>query len=95
MNEVEQIEHGLWRHRVGFGFIATFLLFVCVLLPFTVASVVDELLGPPEGHVFRVPEDAAPPAPTHTRLHIAVAALDDFQQLATLRVSRIGFEKCT
>src|SRR5438046_1676564 len=62
------------------------------MLPFSLASVVDELLGPPEGRIYRVPDPPPPEAPTHTRLHVAIAALDDFQQLATLRVS--GHHAC-
>jgi ABC-type multidrug transport system fused ATPase/permease subunit len=77
----------LLRHRLAFALIGTLLLFIFALLPFTVASVVDELLGPPEGRIFYVPGPSVAAAPTHTRLHVAMAALDDFQQLATLRVS--------
>ena len=67
--------------------IATLLLFIVTLIPFTVASVVDELAGPPEGRLYFVPGPDIPAEANHTRLHVAVAALDDFQQLATLRVS--------
>jgi hypothetical protein len=67
--------------------IATLLLFISVLIPFTLASVVDELAGPPEGRLYYVPGPDVHAETNHTRLHVAVAALDDFQQLATLRVS--------
>jgi hypothetical protein len=74
-------------HRVAFMLIATLLLGVLTMLPFTVASVVDELTGPPEGRIYYVPGSEVAAATTHTRLHVAIASLDDFQQLATLRVS--------
>jgi len=89
---LRQIDKSLLQHRVAFALIATLLLCILAMLPFTVASVVDELLGPPEGRVYYVPGATVPAAATHTRLHVAVAALDDFQQLATLRVS--GHHQC-
>jgi hypothetical protein len=87
-----RVNKKLFRHRVAFALIAALLLSIFALVPFTVASVVDELLGPPEGRIFYVPGPAVQAASNHTRLHIAVAALDDFQQLATLRVS--GHHQC-
>lgn len=81
------VDRRLLRHRVAFALIATVLLCVVALLPFTVASVVDELTGPPEGRIYYVPGPSVPAAATHTHLHVAIAALDDFQQLVTLRVS--------
>ena len=85
---MEQVEAGLVRYRVAFAMIATLVLFILVVLPFSVASVVEDILGWAEGRVF--PLSVAPhssAAATHTSLHIAVVAVDEVQQLATLRVS--------
>jgi hypothetical protein len=61
---------------------------IAVTLPFSMGSIMDDVLGPPGGRSFAlsaVPRDSA--APTHTDLHLAVVALDEVQLLATLRVS--------
>ncbi len=76
------------RYQVAFGLIATLLLFLLVMLPFSVASVVTDVLGPPEGHRFPIPPGPAPPeASTFSRLNVAVVAIDEMQGLVTLRVS--------
>jgi hypothetical protein len=69
------------------------LLTIIVTLPFTLASVVDEVLGPVTGKVvplLRVPPAAL--APVHSRLHLAVTHIDEIQLLASLRVS--GHHTC-
>ena len=63
------------------------MLAIIVTLPFSLASVVDDMLGP-AGRVFpvlRVPP--AEIAPAHSRLHLAVTNVDEVQLLATLRIS--------
>jgi hypothetical protein len=76
------------RYQLAFGLIATLLLFLLATLPFSVASVVTDVLGPPEGHHFPIPPGPAPPeASSFSRLNVAVVALDETQGLVTLRVS--------
>jgi hypothetical protein len=77
---------GRVRHGVGVLLTATLLLSVVVMLPLLLSSVGEELIGRPDGVTYLLsPRDA--PAPTHTRLHIAVAALDEQQRLVSLRIS--------
>jgi hypothetical protein len=77
---------GLLRHRIGVLLTATLLLSVVVLLPFLFSSVSREMIGNPDGETYALtPRDE--PAPTHSRLHVAVAALDEQQRLVSLRVS--------
>ena len=54
------------HHRVGFGFAATIVLVLLVLLPFAVGSALSEILEPPRFSSFSItpPEDRRPP---HTR----------------------------
>jgi hypothetical protein len=82
-----------WHYRVAFAAATTLLLLTAVMLPLTVASVVQEVLGPPQRERFVVsslPHTAS--APTHTDLHLAVIALNETQQTATLRVT--GYHVC-
>jgi hypothetical protein len=73
--------------------IATIILFVLVTLPFTVASVYDDIFGPPDGEQLSIPAGpVGPPAPTHSRLHVAATALNELPRLLTLRVS--GYHVC-
>ena len=79
---------GPLRYRIAFSFIATLLLLIIVTLPFSVGSILDDVLGPPEGHTYTlsaVPHSSA--APTHTDLHLAVVSVDEVELLATLRAS--------
>ncbi len=77
-----------WRYRVAFVGSAMLMLGIVVTLPFSLASVVDDVVGPATGRVLpllRVPPAAI--AADHSRLHVAVTELDEVQLLATLRVS--------
>jgi hypothetical protein len=83
-------ERGGGRVFYRAAFIATaFLVFaVIVTLPFSVRSIVDDLLGSVTGRVIPVtttPASAA--AATHINAHIAIVALDESQLQATIRVS--------
>jgi hypothetical protein len=76
------------RYRVAFGITATIMLAIVVTLPFSVAGVVDDLLGPPSGKVIAITDTPhAAAAPTHSRVHVAFVALDEIELLATLRIS--------
>ncbi len=82
-----------WHYRIAFALTASLLLLTLALLPMTVADVVESILGGVEGRPFAlstIPHDAA--APTHTDLEVTATALDEVQQLVTLRVS--GYHIC-
>jgi hypothetical protein len=85
---LKEVQAGLLRCRVALGLIATLLLFIVVTLPFSVADVLSDIAGSPYGGRFPLPAGSeVPPAPTHTRLNLALVALDETQQLVTVRVS--------
>jgi len=85
---VWHVEAELLKYRVVLTLIATLVLFVLVVLPFSVASMVDDLFASPDGRVFRISEvPPGGPAATHSNLHVTVATLDEVQRLVTLRVS--------
>lgn len=72
------------------AFVATGILLAVVIttLPFSVRSIVDDLLGAISGRVIPItttPASAA--ASTHINAHIAVVAIDETSLVATLRVS--------
>ena len=81
------------QYRIAFVGTALLLLGIIVTLPFSLASVVDEVLGPATGKVIpllRVPPAAL--APVHSRLHLAVTHIDEIKLLASLRAS--GHHTC-
>jgi hypothetical protein len=81
------------RYRVAFFVTALVVLGIVVTLPFSVKSVVDDVLGPAEGRVIQItPRASGPPAPDSTKLHIAVTSIDETQLAATLRVA--GHHSC-
>jgi hypothetical protein len=83
-----------WRYRIAFVAATMLLLGIIVTLPFSLGGVVDEVLGPATGRIIpliRAP--AAALAPSHTRLHLAVIAVDEVRLVATLRVS--GHHTCS
>lgn len=74
------------RYRAAFFVTALVTLGIVVTLPFSVKSVVDDVLGPVEGRIVQI----RPPGPVeadHTKLHMAVIALDEVQLAATIRVA--------
>ena len=76
------------RYQFAFALIATLLLLLVVMLPFSVASVVTDVLGPPEGRRYPIPGDQpTPTAPHFSRLNVDVIGLDETAGLITLRVS--------
>lgn len=76
------------RYRVAFAITATVMLAIAVTLPFSVAGIVDDLLGPPTGKVIAITDTPhAAAAPTHSRVHVAFVALDEIELMATLRIS--------
>jgi hypothetical protein len=74
------------RHRLGFLAVAVFLLVVVLLLPFSVGSVISDVVSPQANHIYTLtPPD--PRAATTTLLNLNVIGLDEWLQLATVRVS--------
>jgi hypothetical protein len=81
------------RYRVAFFVTALVALGIIVTLPFSVKSVVDDILGPSTGRVIQIrPHGLYPPEANHTKLHLAVIAIDEVQLTATLRVA--GHHQC-
>jgi len=81
------------RYRVAFFVTALVAVGVVVTLPFSVKSVVDDVLGPSTGRVIQItPRGSGPPEPNHTKLHLAVTSIDEVQLVATVRVS--GHHHC-
>jgi hypothetical protein len=62
-----------FRYRVAFFVTALVALGLVVTLPFSVKSVVDDVLGPATGRVVHItPRESGPPPPNYTKLHLAV-----------------------
>ena len=76
------------RFRIAFFLTSLVALSVIVTLPFSVKSVVDDILGPVTGRVVKISRDRPDAAHrNHTKLHMALVAIDETQLLATIRVS--------
>jgi len=92
------------RYRVAFFVTALVTLALVVTLPFSVKSVVDDVLGPATGRVIPITPRRSDPLvttaserlrnrePSYTKLHLAVTSIDEVQLLATIRVS--GHHRC-
>ena len=85
------------RYRVAFFLTALVTLVLVVTLPFSVKSVVDDILGPATSRVTQITSRGSglPSGreASYTKLHLAVTAIDEVQLLATIRVS--GHHRCT
>ena len=82
------------QYRAGFAITAMLLLAIAVTLPFSLASMVDDVLGPSTGMVFPLMKHPrASMAPTFSRLHLAVTSIDETRLTATVRVS--GHNTCS
>jgi hypothetical protein len=75
------------RLRIAFFVTAIMLLGIAVILPFSVQSVVDDVLGPATGHVVRITPPVASGVGDYCRLHLAAIGMDETQLLATLRLA--------
>src|ERR1700747_3457900 len=76
------------RFRIAFFLTALVALSLIVTLPFSVKSVVDDILGPVTGRVIKISRDRPDTAHrNHTKLHMAMVGIDETQLLATIRVS--------
>jgi hypothetical protein len=67
--------------------VATLLLFILAMLPFMVASIVENIVGPPSGRIFPLSAPRESADGSHTHLHVTVVQIDETQLVATLRVS--------
>jgi len=86
-DEVERRARRL-RLRIAFFLTAFVALSVVVTLPFSVKSVVDDILGPVTGRVVKISRDRPDEAHrNHAKLHLAMVAIDETQLLVTTRVS--------
>jgi hypothetical protein len=84
----DRVERMLLRHDVALALIAAMLLFMLATLPFTLVSLLENLTRAPADRIYAVSDQAYPPAAvTHSRLHIAIVAIDEVAQVASLRVS--------
>src|SRR5262245_11859170 len=93
------------RYRAAFFLTALVTVALVVTLPFSVKSIVDDILGSATGRVIQITPRGAEPANTalperlrsreanYTKLHLAVIAIDEVELLATIRVS--GHHRCT
>src|SRR5215510_8942940 len=76
------------RFRIAFFVTSLVALSVIVTLPFSVKSVVDDILAPVTGRVVRMSADRHDVSNrNHTKPHMATVAIDERQLLATIRVS--------
>jgi hypothetical protein len=92
------------RYRVAFFVTVLVVVSLVVTLPFSVKSVVDDVLGPATGRVFQFSRPGSGALetstserlrgrdPDYTKLHLAVISIDEVQLLATVRVS--GHHRC-
>src|SRR5499426_4373853 len=78
-----QTERPLLRYRLAFFGTALITLALVVTLPFSVKSVVDDVLGSATGRVIPItPRGSGLPETNHTKLHLAVTSIDEVQLLA-------------
>jgi len=76
------------RFHIAFAITGALMLAIAVILPFSVQSIVDDVLGPAIGRVTSITKTPLATAGTaYCRLHLAVVGLDESQLMATLRLS--------
>jgi hypothetical protein len=81
------------RYRVAFAATAMLLVGIAVTLPFSLASVLEEILGLATGKVLPLLRtEGGTLASAHSRLHLAVTQIDEVHLVATLRLS--GHRTC-
>jgi hypothetical protein len=82
-----------FRYRIAFFLTSLVALSVVVTLPFSVKSVVDDILGPVTGRVVKITRDRPDAAHRHhAKLHMAFVSIDETQLLANIRIS--GHHSC-
>jgi hypothetical protein len=75
------------RHKVALVLIGTLLLFTLAVLPFAVKGVVSDLVQPQSAQIYHLTPRDTPPAATHSRLHIDLITLDEWQGAVRMRVA--------
>ncbi len=89
----DQVGKRQLRYRIAFFVTALVVLCLVVTLPFSVKSVVDDILGPSTGRVIQITKSRpGSEASTYAKLHLAFVSIDETQLMATLRVS--GHHHC-
>jgi hypothetical protein len=89
----DQVGKRQLRYRIAFFVTALVVLCLVVTLPFSVKSVVDDILGPSTGRVIQITKSRpGAEASTYAKLHLAFVSIDETQLMATLRVS--GHHHC-
>jgi hypothetical protein len=79
--------------RIAFFLTSLVTLSIVVTLPFSVKSVVDDILGPVTGRVIKITRDRPDASHwNHTKVHLAFVDLDETQLRASIRVS--GHHTC-
>jgi len=73
------------RFRIAFYLTSLVALGIVVTLPFSVKSVVDDILGPVTGRVVKISPDRRDSVQgNHTKLHMAFVSIDETQIIFTL-----------
>jgi hypothetical protein len=88
----QEVERVALRHRVALALVGMLVISLLALLPLALISVLGNVGGLPYDRVYSLTAVDSPPAPSHSRLHLEVIALDPWLQLVTLRVA--GHHTC-
>ncbi|MFN8633843.1 MAG: hypothetical protein U0893_08320 [Chloroflexota bacterium] len=76
------------RFRIAFFLVGTVILAMCIMVPFAVRSLVDDLFSSVEGDVFTIVGTRAAGAERErNQLHIGMVDLDESRLKTTLRIS--------
>src|SRR3954451_19800905 len=84
---MQEVERVALKHRVALMVVGMVVLILLALLPLALVSVLGDVVGVAYNSVHSLSPPDTAPAPSHSRLHVEVIALDPWAQLATLRVS--------
>jgi hypothetical protein len=84
---MQDLERVALRHRAALVSIGMLVVVLLALLPLALVSVFGNVIGFPYERVYSLTPPDTVPAPSHSRLHIELIALDPAQQLVTLRLA--------
>jgi hypothetical protein len=82
-------QSGRRAYRLAFLAVAGIVLLVLLLLPFALNSVYWDVVVPSGERRYPLTSSDDQPAPTYSRLRVDVVAIDEVNQLATLRVEGV------
>jgi hypothetical protein len=74
-------------HRLAFTLVAILVVGILMVLPFVITSVFDDILSPQSNHLYFLTLGNTPQSPTRSRLDIEITAIDEWNHLATVRIS--------